>query len=1798
MRPSFKLLFWSSLVLTVMLIACNRSAISLSYTNAKDEVPQIGNLHFKFNGTLVPDSVMNKWLDEEYVSFTPKIPGKFRWESSDELVFSPEKPLLPSTQYKASLNNAIIKLSEYKSVKSDEDIEFFTPQMKLNKYNFVWVSAGNSNQAVPQIDLEFNYPVNPEALKGSLNVNIDGKKYDYTMQTMNVSDRVSLIVSGLQVQDKNYNVEVTLGKGLKPENGTLGLEKEVTLKNTIISPYVLAINDVETEHTGTLGIVRVKTSQQILQDKIQPFVDISPAVTYNVELTDDGFILSSEAFNADNVYTLKLLKGLRGKVGGVLREEYSTNLAFGVIDPSISFNNTKGVYLASSGNKNILVDIAGIETVKITVSKIYESNLTALNKYGYYPSDNNNEYDDYYYEDAYRDNKATLGDIIYEKEVNTKDLAKHGNARLFNFNIADNLQDFKGIYHIKISSTKDYWVSDARFISLSDIGLIAKEADDKVYVFANNIKTTAPIGDVGVSVYGSNNQLLGTGSTNSSGVAEITYTRKEYEGFKPAMIIAKTKDDFNYLPFYNTAVNTSRFDVGGKKLNKTNFDAFLYMERDMYRPGERVNFAAILRDYSFKNPGSLPVKFRIVMPNGKELTTIRKTLNEQGGVDANVSINASAITGTYNIEMLNGNDVLLTAKSFHVEEFMPDRIKVEPKLDKTIVEPGGTTNLSVKAVNYFGPPAANRKYEVEIQVDEKTFIPKKYNNYNFRLSNQYSYFDKIFKEGKLDENGFASESFNVPDMYRNSGLLQAKFFTTVFDESGRPVSRMAKADIPTQKAFIGLANTEYYYLPLNAEAKFPLVALNLNEEVTTAKVNVQVIKTEYRTILSKSGSYFRYHSQKDEKLLENKSVTISGENTHFSFVPKTSGEYEIRVSMPDAKSYISQHFYSYGSYGFSNNDFGVNTDGNIDISIDKETYNNGETVKALFKAPFNGKMLVTTETNKVVKYEYVDVVNRTATMEFKLSDNDVPNMFITATLFKPHDVSEIPLTAAHGYRKVIVEDLSKQMKVTITANDKSRSNTKQKVTVNAESGAMITLAAVDNGVLAVSDFQTPNPFKYFYSPRALGVRSFDMYPLLMPEIAGRMSSTGGDAEMMAKFAANPLENKRVKILSFWSGTQKANGSGNAEFEIDIPQFSGQIKLMAVAYKDNKLGGSDKAITVADPLVLSAALPRFLSPSDTVSVPVTVTNTTNNTANITATITLSGPLKLMSAASQSATVAANSESIVNFKLYAEQTVNTAKVKVDVKGLGETFTSTTDITVRPPSTLQSRSESGIVTGGSNKALQINTADFLPQSLNYQLVVSKSPVIQLSKQLEYLVNYPHGCTEQTISAAFPQLYYADIAEQLKTGKNKVASALDNINVAINKIKMRQLYNGAVTMWDGQGTENRWMTAYAAHFLVEAQKAGYNVDRNLLDPMLNYLTNSLRNKNLVDYYYNGSLNKKIAPKEIAYSLYVLALANKPNISAMNYYKSNQQVLAMDSKYLLAAAYALVGDKAKFKEMLPGSFGSEVSVAQTGGSFYSDIRDAGVALNALVDVEPTNNQIASLSKYVIDRLKARTYFSTQEAAFGLLGVGKIARNANQSTAKADIIVNGKSVATMNGAAVSLSKQQLGNGSVQINTSGNGAVYYWWQVQGVSLSGDYVEADNYLKVRRQFFSRNGSPISGTTFRQNDLIVVRVTVEKSYSDAIDNVVTTDILPAGFEIENSRIREIPGMDWIKDASTPQQLDMRDDRVNFYDDIYGKRTYYYAVRAVSPGVYRMGPVSSQAMYNGGMNSFNGAGKIEIVP
>jgi len=349
------------IIVTIFLPACKKNAVQLEYTNAKGEVPQMGNLIFRFNKSLIKDSLLNVWDSTDYISFTPKIPGRFRWESPDQLVFSPAVLLQPATTYTAKFSNEVLRYSKYDKVEGADKISFNTPALTLENAQVVWTMPDEATRnVVPQLDLFFNYKIDPAKLKEKLAIEVDGKETSFTPQTISSDTKISFRLASFKPEDRDYETKITIGKGLAPEGGTNSIAKSITEHLSVPSPYVLAIQNVESEHDGTEGTIRVTTSQQIVEADLKSYIKLDPAVQFTTEVDESGLTLRSDKFDIEKSYTVTFKEGLRGKIGGELKEESQHQVAFGELEAGISFTSKKAVYLSKRGAQNMEVKITSI----------------------------------------------------------------------------------------------------------------------------------------------------------------------------------------------------------------------------------------------------------------------------------------------------------------------------------------------------------------------------------------------------------------------------------------------------------------------------------------------------------------------------------------------------------------------------------------------------------------------------------------------------------------------------------------------------------------------------------------------------------------------------------------------------------------------------------------------------------------------------------------------------------------------------------------------------------------------------------------------------------------------------------------------------------------------------------------------------------------------------------------------------------------------------------------------------------------------------------------------------------------------------------------------------------------------------------------------------------------------------------------------------------------------------------------------------------------------------------------------
>ncbi|NNM94771.1 MAG: alpha-2-macroglobulin family protein [Bacteroidia bacterium] len=1852
----------------LILAGCNRnSKLTIKEVNFPDgEIQTQQALVFTFNSNLVRDSLLNKWDSNMYLNFHPAIRGLYQWTAPNQLSFSPMQPFMPNTDYTVTLTDKLLANSTTVKSVDNTPLKFHTPYLNLLNVETFWtLKDGNAATGVfVGINLVFNYNVSPAAVMEKLKIMQDKYVVVPSLVSAEQGSTVQLLFQPDNNQSYPCGLNINIAPGLRCTGSDRMTDKQLTFVSQVPAKDQFEIMSAVPAFQEGESRINITTTQPVDAASLAAAVSLEPTVTdMQIKTLPNGFYITGDFSNKQD-YTLHIGSSLKNIFGINLKQDYSGTIHFGTPPPYIAFNDKSSIYLSSQGKRNLGVQIISVAKFKLSIYKIYENNILHYLKngqsYGYDGSfnmnssdnnggdDNSNGGDDGndrwdYYTDDYSANPE-YGDIISNKEYLSATLPKKGMTSMLNVNLHDLQFDNsrKGIYLIRIQDIKKPWIQDRKLLVVSDIGLIVKKGAKNITVFCNSLLSASKLEGAKITFVTNNNQEIYTATSNHDGVATFNYDKSKNPGSDITAVIARNGDDFTYMDLQDNAVNTSPFDVGGKTTVNVPYDAYLYSNRDLYRPGDTINMNSIVRTFDWHTLKNVPVKFKIKMPNGKQLLELKGMLDEQGSSSISFSVPGAAMTGSYNVEMYSGNDVLLKTFSFLVEEFMPQRIKVNVQSEKQDYYPGNTANISVQATELFGPPAANKNYQATLDLDFAPFSAKRFSDYSFYISRPANLsFTQLTDNGQTDANGKATVSFTLPDQ-KNIGLLTGNSIITVFDETGRPVNKEQKLNIYTQKTFFGIRNFDWWVSASNP-LNIGFAAVDKNgAPVSNARATVQVVRHSWETVLVHNYSSTRYESQERTQSVYFKDITINGTSS-LDFLPQQSGEYEVRISSGESNAaYVSRTFYAYGAGATGYNSFQVQKEGNIEIKSDKDNYKPGENAHLLFTCPFDGKIIVTVEQNEIMEKYFLNTDHKAASLDIPVTKDELPGIYVSASVIRPLADNSLPLTIARGFIPLKIDDPTDKLDVKVLCVDNSRSKRSQTIKVKSAPNAEVTIGVVDEGVLQVTNFQIPDPYNYFYAKRALEVNSSDLYPHVLPELdSWNMSSMAGGEALEGRLS--PEGNKRVHILSYWSGIMKTNSNGEANYTINIPEFSGSLRVMAVVYKDNKFGNGEKSITVADPIVVSTSLPRFMSPGDASLLNVVLTNTTGGNVSADSKLSVKGALKIEGALTQKIEIPAHGEKTLTYNLDAVQGYGMANVDVAVRALNETFTDHEDIPVRPPLPMEKLTESGIINGGQTRDVDLNTNYAVEGSKGY-LVISRSPLARFSKNLSSLLQYPYGCMEQTISAAFPVLYYSALVKALGLSPaNQSMNPTYIVNEAIKKVYAQQQYNGGLTFWPGESSVNWWVSVYGLHFLLEAKKMGYDIDNSVVDNLMEYIKNQLNRKQpeLYGYYdADGKPQQKfVVPEEVFYSLYVLALANHPNVPLMNYYKArmlpassgtdasflkklvgksksqavdstvavslisayNHSATAMtlDSRYMLAATYALIGDMGAFSSILPNGFSGERATRSPEGSFYSFIRDESLSLSTLLQAQPDNPQIPVLAKHISEDLKSEQWLSTQENAWALIALGKYSENALKSTAAATININGVKAAELKpGDVTTVLRQDLSNKKVQISSTGSGMLYYYYETQGIPSGNEFKEEDSYLKVRKTFYDQSGNRMNDlSSVKLEQLVVVDIAISSLDNRYVSNVAVTDMLPACFEIENPRINPDRELQWIKNKTEPDYMDIRDDRITlFMNATPSEQHFYYLVRAVAKGKYVMGPVGADAMYDDTYHSYNGAATITV--
>ena len=1809
------------------------------------------------------------------IRLDPEVSGSARWTSPSQLLFRPALDLPHGQRFRILLSSEIGHIVGT-TLEGPNEFFFSTEPLKLLSAS----QCGFTRELEATIRLVFNDEVYPPLLRRHLKV-LDSheKELPFTFQDgepasqidiRSRSDDESLVLAfgpaarPRDVEDgRSRAAPAHLPSRLAPahfsqeEAKFIGIAPETRF--TVFLTHNLKVTEARGERVSReRPALEVYFSNPIEekqgaapgfpQAKLQEFFSVDPPIPFTTVVQWSKVLLSGE-FQPGSRYRLTVKKGLRGAGGSLLSDDVVREVFFPDRQPELSFRN-EGTFLSSQGNLTLLLEAVNLKQVEVNTFRIHPNNLVHYLKIG-------RHLESFTRELAPRLYKLPPGKSqIRELAIDLRDLTG---------------PDPRGAWYVDAFGEG---LSASQLISVSDIGLTVKESPQGIIVWTTSLKSGDPVSGATVSLRTASNQLVAELTTGDNGLASFRGPLGAEDG-APFVVLAAKSGDQSFLELEKHRLSRAEFDVTGRPYLEKGYEAFLFTDRGAYRPGETVRLRGLVRGPSAQLPGSFPVEVEIFRPDGKRFRLELAHLNDQGSLETVLKLPSTAATGLYrgHVKLPGGSAPSrgetegFGSVSFQVEEYMPNRLEAKVLLSKggdsgRRFHPGESVELLAKGKYLLGVPAEGCSVEIAWSLSGDPFRPRGWKGFQFgELSPATAAFARGMQSLLLDALGEANFRVDLPEVGTSSGL-SLDVMASVKDVAGRAVSGSLRVPVDPAPMYLGIRLGSPDMPVAGQSARFECIALRPDGKPASLEAaDLVVSKVRWSSVLKKSrkGTY-EYQSHEDVQEILKKRVVLSEGFGAFEAIFEEQGAYRLRLK--DPASLAVAECLTYASLpGSSRAAIPLERPERVELSFARPSYRPGETARVRVTAPFGGTLLLTTETDHVETARVMRMLENSMDAEVPVPRSADASIYVGATVVRAVNAnSDWMPHRAYGIAPVPVDFSGKKLFLTLLAPEEIRPGGRGAARVfvtseegNPVKGAEVSMALVDQGVLSLTRYRTPDPFAYFYGKRAHGVELSDSYGSLLTEVPLGLERLhpGGDKEGKSAeaFRLNPIQAERVKSAAIWLGTGTSDENGSVVMDFALPQFTGALRFFAVAAAGERFGAAEREVLVRGPFLLEIGLPRFLSPGDSFFSPVAIFNRTDHPGAARLEWTLDGllegqfrPVENVAFASfknAALDVPENGSTHALFCLRADDKVGKASAALQgtflphaaspadstslpsldprARGGEETFTETVELPVRPAAPHIHWSQSGQVT--AEKPLELKPQrNFVPGTSRYRLILSPFPDTELSGSLRYLVEYPYGCLEQTTSRAFPLLYLRDLAERTGAvgyGNDPIAgdqgAKIDAcVQAGIDRILEMQGYSGWLSMWPGGQDPWRWGSIYAAHFLVEAKGAGHSVPSPELESLLDYIQESMASSREA-YDSEEDLER-------AYGLYVLALAKRPDGASMDALRdealhppSEKVQLSPSARFLLGAAYVLSGKGDTARALLGADLPPPGQARDTGGVLRSPARETAILLSALLEIDPSNPWVAllvtQLKSYRAQSQGVMRWGTTQENAFALLALGKYARWLSTKPQEASLEVQfcNRPLVTLQGGESRVMDAESLDGGIAVSLKGPGTFFYFWSEEGVPADGRVEEVDSGLKVRRRFLDRHFQPLDLAAIPYGELILIELELEAD--DPLSNIVVTDLLPAGLEVENAWLGSVAPPAAVtggggspeegKPSLLPHQVSLRDDRAIFFFNLYKKDgTYFYAARAVTRGDFRLPPIEAEAMYDPALRSISGAGRITV--
>ncbi len=1739
-------------------------------------VPENTAFRVTFNNPIVNKSQIGKAITPENTMFpfnvNPPVQLEGRWQNERTFTARLLSPLRNATTYTATLKDGL-KDRRGNTIGTGE----FRFQTEALSPSDIRASMGRDGNAY--FTLTFNMRVDPSRLKGYMRIlNSDGKEMPFSINGALPSKTIRASVP-VQKMPSRQSFTVKISSGLKPGEGDLGIERDISEK-VVLDP-VLTVQEVRASGENT---VRAVLNFSVDPDTVRNFITIEPSVgsaRFESGWNDEILEIHAEDFKPRDRFVITFRKGFPSKGGLVLAEDYKQAVIMPDLEPDITLPSA-GTYLAPLDKGLIPIELLNVRKLQLDLWRMYENNI---------PHVLNEEYE--YFE-------KDIAQRVFTKEI-PLNLPLNERVRR-SIPLEEMVSGDRGLFLLTArDADAEWWGETRQMINLSDMGATVRLWEDAILVWVNTLTTASGVGDATVKVYSNRKQLLAEGRTNTGGV--FYYERPNGEAwaednFPDVAVISKGRD-LTYVHLTRNLLNREMFDTSGREWLKTGYDAAIFSPRDIYRTGESANFKAIVRNADVTTPEAFPVLFIVRDALGRKVKQEAVPLNARGSAVMTLNLPGNALTGTWTayLAIPGSEDKPIASYKFHVEDFAPPRIEVKLNTYRNYLINGDTFTADIYARWLFGADGAGLKYKTSWTAREGTFTPAqdRWKGYEFGDSSRhFSAENGDIDEKELDGFGAAKVNIKLDEGWQAPTFINVTLRAEVMEDTGRWVNASITRPYYSAPWLLGIAPAVDKFAVKN-DVVFKVAGITPEEEpANPGELRAELHKVTWNYNIVEIDGRKRWQSTEELQKVDEKTITLRNGLGEVSFRPESYGTYLVRVSDTEDNARAVYRFYaSDAEYAGT----GSQLIDRIEMTTEKEYYRLGDTARIKVKAPFEGLMMITVEGSKLITRKIQQVREAELTFDIPVTQDMRPNVWVSAWLIRPVDVSDAKQWASHravGLTRIKTDLSDYNINVGISAPRKAEPAGKIPVTLtlkgssaNISRNADVAIALVDDGVLGLTHYKVPDLLHHFWGLKKLNSEGYDIYDQLIPveDRTTEQLHPGGDEGLEAFAPDGNIQ--RFKILSIFDGVLYPDERGMIETEIELPEFSGRGRLFAVAASGRNFGSAETTIEIARDIVTEAGLPRFAAPGDTFAIPVSVFNTSSGSRNVKVNLVPEGLMLDNSFADLKISAGAKTSFTAQAKALggADKAVLRVTTSWDDNGTEKSYTQEIEMPVRPAWPVVTVGGSGVFENGTTR-LDIPLEDF-DGGVTGTLTLADTPAVNVNQAVNFLNAYPYGCLEQTISSAWPFLILPDAVAELDPMIMTDTQLHERTEGAISRIQSMQLYNGSFAMWPGTDKPYNWGSVYAAHFLLSARNAGVNFPEEMLTGVLNWIREFLAS--MPEYSYDGEEKDDFTAK--AYAVYVLALNGEKPLGWIEYLRENQSSLLQSGHIYLAGAQAMTEGNADALRSLSAGKASGYS----GMTLESDARNTAALLSMWLDVEPQAPEAAELAQ----RLAKLKWYSTQDNAAAITALARY--NVEAAGAESDItarvstetsdkpILSYKSGDGTSGVKVT----ELPKGAdILIEAEGSGQGCWSWNITGSPKTQPKPERRN-VNIECLYYDEEGNVLdTSQAVAHGKIIQVILGIKPSMT--VNNLAVSYLLPAGFELENPRLDD--GMNDDGDYAGVVS-DIRDDRlVLFFGRLSGERSYGFKMRAVTRGTFKVPQVSAVGMYDASVR-FTGAVQPDIT-